>query len=90
MNTQPHEKALSSGLGDDIHPGPDLAPAGVTLKLNHTISQGKQGVILAYPDVLAGMKFCTQLSYKDIPGQDLLASKTLHPAALTGAVPTVP
>ena len=59
-----------------------LLALGLMLKLDLTVDQRIQRVVLAYTDVLAGAHSTTSLSDDDIAGNDRLAVCLLHAKAL--------
>ena len=74
-----------------------LLPQMTGLETDHAVDLGKQGIVLADPDVDAGMEVGAPLAHEDVPRQHgltvcLLGSKTLAFAvsAVTGRAPLMP
>lgn len=47
------------------------------LEFHNAANQGKNGVISAYADIIAGMNACASLPYQDSSGVDTLSSVSL-------------
>lgn len=48
------------------------------LEFDNAVNQGKNGIISADADIIAGMNACTSLPYQDSSGVDTLSSVPLH------------
>jgi hypothetical protein len=66
-----------------------LLRSGLVLKLNLTIDQSKQGVVLAHANVFAGAYSGTSLSDDDVAGNNCLTVSLLYAKALGLTVTTV-
>jgi hypothetical protein len=60
-----------------------------TFKFDHSIYQGKQGVILPYSHILSSVEFGSHLSYENMSRLNKLSSKTLNASSFTGAITTL-
>jgi hypothetical protein len=67
----------------------DNAASAGGAEFDDTLSQCKQGVILAATDVLTGVEVCSTLANNDLACIDFLATKALHAQALGITVATV-
>jgi hypothetical protein len=60
------------------------------LEADMSVSQGKKGVVLAYANIVAGVKLGAALANDDAASGNELTAKALHAKALGIGVPTVP
>ena len=60
-----------------------------TLKGNHAFNKGKQRVIFAATDVIAGMDLGAALAINDVAGLDALATEFFTSEALSARISTV-
>ena len=74
----------SVGVNADL-----LLRLGLVLKLNSTIDQSEEGVVLAYANVLAGANCGASLSYDDVAGNHCLTVSLLNAKALRLTVTAV-
>ena len=66
-----------------------LLSLGLVLKLNSTVDQSEQSVVLAYANVFAGANCASSLSDDDIAGNNCLTVSLLNAKALGLTVTTV-
>ena len=76
-------RLLSFSISESVCVNADLLlTLGLMLKLDSTVNQSKQSVVLAYTDVLAGANCASSLSDNDIAGNDCLTVSLLYAKAL--------
>jgi hypothetical protein len=59
------------------------------LKFNHTVNEGKKGIISAYPYITTWMNAGTPLTHQNSPGIYLLTGVSLYSQPFGLTVPTV-
>ena len=67
----------------------DIHPSTRAIKAHISINQRKNRIIATETDILSRQKFSAALADNDVPGNDQLASKSLHPKSLADAVAAI-
>ena len=67
-----------------------LALLALVFKFDKAFDQGKQRIVLAAADVVAGLPFGSALAGEDVAAEDVLAAEFLEPKPLGGRVAAVP